>query len=215
MKRLTLAVLVMVLWLASCSAPQPTPVPEASPRPVESADNGMPIPDADGPAPTEMVAVPEGKIPAASFESQTYINEEVGFALDYPTGWTVTESMTGDRGSQTLLLSAPGIADLAELPEGATRVAVTVYEWDPRNDLAAFVDSRKTAWDASGFTVLEENDLVLDLGLAAKGFMIQTMDGKQAPFLFAAVGDRYVSISGEGDLALVKEIALRLRPVSP
>jgi hypothetical protein len=87
-----------------------------------------------------MVVVPEGKIPAPSFESQTYLNETVGFALDYPAGWTVTESVVGDRGSQTLLLSAPEIADLAELPEGATRVSVTVYEWDPKNDLAAFIE---------------------------------------------------------------------------
>jgi hypothetical protein len=28
------------------------------------------------------------------------------------------------------------------------------------------------------------------------------------------VGDQYVSISGEGDMALVKEITSRLRPVS-
>ena len=209
MKRLTLAVLVMVLWLASCSAPEPTPVP------VDSVDSGMPVPSTgNGPIPTEMVVVPEGKIPAASFESQTYINETVGFALDYPSDWTVVESVLGERGSQALLLSAPEIADLAVLPEGATRVAVVVYQWDPKNDLAAFVEVRKVAWDASGFTILEEEDLVLDLGLSARQFVVQTPDGLNALFLFVAVGNQYVSISGEGDLALVKEIALRLRPIS-
>ena len=209
MKRLTLAVLVMVLWLASCYAPEPTPAP------VDSVDSDMPVPqEGNGPVPTEMVVVPEGKIPAASFESQTYINETVGFALDYPSDWTVVESVLGERGSQALLLSAPEIADLAVLPEGATRVAVVVYQWDPKNDLAAFVEVRKVAWDASGFTILEEEDLVLDLGLSARQFVVQTPDGLNVLFLFAAVGNQYVSISGEGDMALVKEIAARLRPIS-
>jgi hypothetical protein len=126
----------------------------------------------------------------------------------------VTESVLGDRGSQTMFLSAPGIADLAELPAGETRLTVMVNQWDPKNDLAAFVDMRKTAWDASGFTIVEEEDMVLDLGLAAKQFVVQTPEGKQALFLFAALGEQYLSISGEGDLALVKEIALRLRPIS-
>jgi len=215
MKRIALAVLVLVLWLASCSAPEPTPAPEATSAPESVESSGMPIiPVGSEPAATEMIVVPEGKIPAASFESQTYVDETVGFALDYPANWTATESMVGDRGSQTLLLSTPEIAELAELPAGATRVSVTVYQWEPKNDLAAFVEVRKTAWDASGFTILEEEEPVLDLGLAAKQFVVQTPDGKQVLFLFAAVGDQYLSIGGEGDLDLVKEIAGRLRPIS-
>jgi len=205
MKRLAFAVLVLVLWLASCSAPEPTPAPVDSSMPVPSVGNE--------PVATEMIVVPEGKLPATSFESQTYLNETVGFALDYPAGWTVTESMVGDRGSQILSLSSPDVADLAELPEGATRVSAVIYQWDLKNDLTAFVESRKTAWDASGFTIVEENDLVLDLGLSAKQFLIQTPEST-ALFLFAAVGDQYLSISGEGDMALVREIALRLRPIS-
>lgn len=213
MKRLTLAVLVMVLWLASCSAPGQTPAPEATSAPVESVDSGMPVPSME-PAATEMIAAPQGKIPAASFESQTYVDETTGFALDYPANWAATQSTVGDRGSQTVLLSNPELADAAELPAGETRVTVTVNQWDPKNDLAAYVDTRKTAWDASGFTIVEEEEPVLDLGLAANQFVIQTADGKQVLFLFAAVGDQYVSISGEGDMALVKEIAARLRPIS-
>lgn len=50
------------------------------------------------------------------------------------------------------------------MPEGATRVAVVINQWDPKNDLAAFVDVRKTAWESSGFTILDEEPLTLDLG---------------------------------------------------
>lgn len=165
---------------------------------------------------TEPVSTPNaaGKMPAPSFESQTYINEAVGFALDYPAGWTVQESVIGDRGSQTLLLSAPEIAELATLPAGATRVAVNVNQWDPQNDLAAYVENRKTAWEASGFSILTEESLTLDLGLSAIRVTVQSPEGVPVEFLFAAIRDQYVTISGEGDLELVKEIMRYLRPIS-
>lgn len=168
----------------------------------------MPVP---GAAVTE--AVVQGKIPAASFASQTYVNESVGFALDYPSHWVIKESIVGDRGSQYLFLSKPEIVDLPEVPAGETRVAVNVYQWDPKNDLAAFVESRKTGWEASGFTIVAQEPLTLDLGLAAVKFTVQTSDGLTVPFLFAAINDQYVSISGEGDLTLVAEIMQRLRPI--
>jgi len=204
MKRTTLILFILALSLAACAAPAtetPAPVP---------VENNMPVP---GVAVTEMVVEPQGKLPAPSFESQTYIDESVGFALDYPAQWTVKETMTGDRGSQSVLLSSPEIADLAVLPEGETRVAVTVQQWDPKNDLAAFIEVRKTAWDASGFTILDEEPLTLDLGLAAVRYSIQSPDGFASLIMFAAVGDQYLSISGEGDLALVEEIMRYLRPV--
>ena len=204
MKRTTLILFILALSLAACAAPA-----TETPAPV-LVENNMPVP---GVAVTEMVVEPQGKLPAPSFESQTYIDESVGFALDYPAQWTVKETMTGDRGSQSVLLSSPEIADLAVLPEGETRVAVTVQQWDPKNDLAAFIEVRKTAWDASGFTILDEEPLTLDLGLAAVRYSIQSPDGFASLIMFAAVGDQYLSISGEGDLALVEEIMRYLRPV--
>ena len=204
MKRISLTLLLLAVTFAACAAPA-TPTSEPVPVPEQ---NNMPVP---GAAVTETVV--HGKIPAASFDSQTYINEKVGFALDYPSQWVIKESIVGDRGSQYLLLSKPEIADLPEVPAGETRVAVNVYQWDPKNDLAAFVESRKTGWEASGFTIVTEEPLTLDLGLAAIKFTVQTSDGLTVPFLFAAINDQYLSISGEGDLALVAEIMQRLRPI--
>ena len=198
MKRITIALFVLALSLAACAAPAPE-TPATLP-----AEN---LPSATEP-------VPQGKLSAPPFESQTYINEEVGFALDYPAQWTLKESTVGDRGSETLLLSKPEIADLATLPTGETRVAVTVYQWDPQNDLAAFVATRKSAWEASGFTILDEEPLTLDLGLSAVRFTVQSPDGLTSLFQFAAIGDQYLSISGEGDLTLVQAIMRYLRPIS-
>ena len=209
MKQIILILFVLALSLTACASPvTATPVPDATSAPVE---NNMPVP---GVSVTEAVVEPQGKLPAPSFESQTYIDETAGFVLDYPAQWTVKETMQGDRGSQSVLLSNPAIADLAALPDGETRVAVTVYQWDPKNDLAAFVDVRKTAWDASGFTILDEEPLTLDLGLSAVRFTVQTPDGLTSVIQFAAIGDQYLSISGEGDLALAQEIMDYLRPIS-
>jgi hypothetical protein len=162
---------------------------------------------------TEVVVEPQGKLPAPSFESQTYFDEVTGFALDYPATWTVTQTMAGERGSQSVLLSSPAIADLAVLPDGETRVSIDVNQWDPKNDLAAFVDMRKTAWDASGFIILSEERLTLDLGLDAVRVTVQTPEGVTVLFQFAAIRDQYLTISGEGDLSLVTEIMTYLRPI--
>ena len=153
------------------------------------------------------------KLLAASFEAETYINEEFGFALDYPAGWTVNESITDDR-PQIQFLSSPEIAESGDLPEGASRVIVVIYDWEPKNDLPAFIANWKTAWESSGFTIVEEQPLVLDLGLNAVQFTIKTPDSS-AVVLITTLGDKYMILSGEGDLELAKEIVQRLRPISP
>jgi hypothetical protein len=169
------------------------------------------VPSETAPAPTE--AAPNPKLPAASFEVQPYVNEAAGFALDIPAGWTINEPVIGPRGMEIQFLSSPELVEAATLPEGATRVNATMYQWEPKNDLDAFVGIQKSAWEASGFTVLEEKQLVLELGLPAVRFTVQTPES-QAIFLIAALGDQYLVLSGEGDLKLVKEIVGRLRPIS-
>lgn len=153
------------------------------------------------------------KLPVAPFDAQIYVNEAAGFALDYPAGWTVQEMVVGPRGTQVQFLSAPELVDMSTLPEGETRVSATLYQWDPKNDLAAYVANMKTAWEASGFIILEEEELVLELGLPAVQFTVQTPE-TQSIFLITALEDQYLVLSGEGDLELVKEIVQRVRPFS-
>lgn len=211
MKRIFLVLPVFMILLAACGAPTAaaTPVPTETEVVVVSTNTeSAPVPTD---APTE--AVPSAKLPAASFDAQTYIDEKFGFAFEYPSGWTVTEPTGGERGTQVQFLSSPDIANAATLPEGATRLSATVYNWDPKNDLTAYVAHRKTAWDASGFTILEEQSRTLELGLPAVQFTIQTSEATSV-FLFAPIGDRYLELSGEGDLDLVKEMVQRVRPVT-
>ena len=207
MKRMILVLLLTIFVLAACVVPPA----ETMPAPVESTSPALPASTETVPAPTE--SRPDPKLPAASFESQPYINEAAGFALDIPLGWTVKEVAVGPRGTQLQFLSAPELADMATLPEGAARVNATIYQWDPRNDLAAFVANQKTAWDASGFAILEEEEMVLELGLPAVQLVVQTPEANVV-FLIAALGDQYLVLSGEGNLELVKEIVGRVRPIS-
>ena len=206
MKRITILLTLMML-VTACS-PATTSVPTDSvPVPASTDEQAA----ASTSAPTEAPVNP--KLPAPSFESETYVNEEAGFALDYPAGWTVNESVVGDRGSQVQFLSSPEIAEAAVLPEGASRISAVIYQWDPKNDLPAYIANWKTAWESSGFTVVEEQPLVLDLGLDAVQFTLKTPDSS-AVVLITALGDRYLVLSGEGDLELAKEIVQRLRPIS-
>ena len=209
MKRATFIVFVLVLWLATCRAPEPNMI-----EPIESVPTQTSIPATDTalpPTPTEE-PVPQGKLPAPPFPAKLYVSK-AGFALDYPDGWTVSETVLGPRGTQIQFLSKPELADAVVIPEGETRVNATIYQWDPKNDLAAYVEHRKTAWEASGFTILEEQPLTLEMGLPAVLFTVQTPD-TQTVLLLTALQDSYLEISGEGDLELVKTIAQRLRPIS-
>ena len=205
MNRISMILTFMLLAAACAPAVTSTPVDGVV---VPATATGEPM---ASPVPTDAPANP--KLPAASFESETYINEEVGFALDYPAGWTVNESVVGDRGSQIQFVSSPEIAQSAVMPEGESRVTAVLYDWDPKNDLPAYIAHWKTAWDSSGFTVVEELPLVLDLGLNAVQFTIKTPDSS-AVVLVTALGDKYMVLSGEGNLELAKEIVRRLRPVS-
>jgi hypothetical protein len=199
------------MLLATCSAPEPMPAPVETDLPALPTASPQPTNTQLPPTPTE--AAPRSKLPVASFESQSYLNEAAGFALDYPTGWTVNEVVTGPRGTQVQFLSLPEIAEMATVPEGATRVNATIYQWDPKNDLDAFVANQKRAREASGFTIVEEEELVLELGLRAIHFTVQTPEANVV-FLVTALGDQYLVLSGEGNLELVEEIIQRLRPIS-
>lgn len=206
MKRLILGLSLMIAILSACSG-QPAPVETELPSPFPATE---PVPASTEVVPTEAAT---GKLPAASFEAETYLNEEAGFALEYPAGWTVQEMVVGPRGTQVQFLSAPDLADAETLPEGATRVSATLYDWEPRNNLPAYVANMKTAWEASGFSVLSEEERILELGLPAVQFTLQTPE-VQAVYLIAALGDRYLVLSGEGNLDLAKEMIGRVRPIS-
>ena len=210
MRVFSFAVLLLVLWLATCSGPQPkAPAPTAVPTQTAIPATATAVP----PTPTE-TAAPAGKLPGAPFDAQTYINEDAGFAIDYPTGWTVNEMVIGPRGTQIRFLSKPELADAATIPASETRFGATIYLWDPNGDLAAFTEHIKEAQTVSGSTILDEQELTLEQGLPAVQFTTQTPDDQQVVFLITVLHDKYLVLTGEGNLDLAKQMMLRLRPIT-
>ena len=168
--------------------------------------------------PTPYVAVPSPTptlAPTAvplSFKASTYTDEAEGFELDYPSNWTATPSIQiGSRGASAQLFS-PGTTAETMLP-GGSRVSVTVYLWDPKGDLASYATHRREAWDASGSTVLKESSGDLMDGRKYKSYVVESAQKEQTFFLFTTLGEKYLEIAGDGDLALIEEIAHTMRPL--
>jgi hypothetical protein len=62
--------------------------------------------------------------------------------------------------------------------------------------------------------ILSEAELTLVDGRRAVQFEIEELGGWQKYVLFTKVGDRYLQLSGTGDLNLLAEIAQTLRPLA-
>jgi hypothetical protein len=194
-----IALLFCAGLLASCAS-QPRIDGEIPPTaPLE-------IPTATA-APSETPAIPE-----LSFTAATYRDEANGFKLDYPSDWSLSpNTQIGSRGSQAQLFSPGATAEY--LPDGASRIGITVYLWDPKNDLVAYVDHRKFAWESGTQTIESQQQGELAGGRNEFDFIVRGADGTRAFFLFTTLGERYLEVSGEGDLALIREVALTLRPL--
>lgn len=192
--------LVLFLLLAACASPIPaapeTPMPE-TPAPPAATAPATAVPSTTEPAPAE-TAGPQA--PALSFDPATYRDEAAGFEFEYPASWSLTPGEQGERAAVFQLTF-----------EGAPRLTVTLQRWDPRGDLPAFVAKRQQAWSASGFTVVSEEPVVLTSGQPAAHFVIETSAGDRALHFFTILGERYLELSGEGELELLAEITGTVR----
>lgn len=185
---------------------------------------GAPATDTPAPAATEAVVTeveteaeaageatlePGEENATLSFVPATYSDESAGVTLEYPADWSLDpSSVVGVRGAQALLASPGSSAET--IADGGTRVSIMTYIWDPKNDLDAWVAQRKTAWDASGFTLAREEEWTLADGRAAKVFVVQAPDSESITLLTTA-GEDYLQVTGEGDLALAEEILRTVR----
>jgi hypothetical protein len=194
-KCLASIILVSSVFAAACAAPVPTS------RPPESTSSPVPtLPPATAPV-------------APAFESLTYRDEVNGFELDYPSDWTIDSNVqSGSRGSQIQLFSPGTTAET--LAEGGSRLSLTIYEWDPKHDLAAYIAQRRSAWAASGFKVMDGSVRQLVDGRPASDFFIEAPDGVLAYFLLTTNGDQYLQLAGEGNLQLLEAIGRTLRPLN-
>jgi hypothetical protein len=178
------ALLIPVLLLAACSAPAAEPTA------------ALDLPTAQVLV-TETVAVAT----ALPFEAAVYRDAEAGFELQYPAAWFVIGGETQSRGSYVQIISwDAGPNGITEIPAGESVLQITIYQWDPTHDLDARVSMRRNNFVDSGSVILEEEQLSLG-GQPAVRFLLQATDGSQALFLILELGDRYLELSGSGDIA--------------
>ena len=205
---LAAAACLLTLGLAGCKLRGQSSVEPTGPASSAAASA---TPTAEPPPAAEPSSTPA---PAPSFEAVTYRDATNGFELDHPASWLVGPSEQQSRGGITAFTSWQRPTDVFpdETPPGETRMDVTVQLWDPTGDLEAFLEQRHNAWDASGIEVTLEERWTLDDGRAAAAFVVEGSDGAPAYFFFTTTGDRYLVLSGSGDLDLLAEIAHSLRP---
>lgn len=97
-----------------------------------------------------------------------------------------------------------------EIPPGGTMVQVQVTQWEPL-DLGQYVAMRKAAWAAVPVPIVLEEEWTLAGGVKAVHLSLKSEKGVTF-ILLALINKRFLTISGEGDLELVAQIARTLRP---
>jgi hypothetical protein len=196
-------------WIAILAGLVAVSLPACAPA---GAPYTVVAPAAAGPTnPPGVVIATNAGLHGLSFKAKTYKDVANGFALDYPEDWTLVPTASlGPRAEQAQLLS-PG-TDVDTLAQGGSRVSITIYQWDPKNDLPRFVAQRKSAWVSSGSTIVTESEGKLLDGRQEMDFVVQTPENPPTFFLFATLGNRYLQVAGEGDLTLASQIAHTLRP---
>jgi hypothetical protein len=164
-------------------------------------------------APTSIPVATEAVLPTPTIEATSVLSyspkwyeDPIGkIAFQYPSDWSLEpEQVIGDRGSQTLILSQGSSAE--KVAPGGARIVLMHISWDPKNDLSARTTQRKTAWEASGFLILDESTRELEDGRAVIDLLMETPDKTQFLVVLTTIGDRYLEMSAQGDLDLCREI---------
>lgn len=163
-----------------------------------------PADDPATPEPTFTVQPPATPTPppaAFSFEPATYQDDTLGFELKYPAIWEVP--VLFEEQSRGTIMQAS--------MNGEVQMDIVTLRWDPVNDLPAFLEVREQAFDGSGFTILARDEIALAQDWHGVGYTIETSSGDRAYFFFTPVADRYLQLSGSGDIGLLAEIAASVR----
>ncbi|MDX1416749.1 MAG: hypothetical protein R3293_21285, partial [Candidatus Promineifilaceae bacterium] len=146
-------------------------------------------------------------IPLPSFEFETYRDEEAGFEFDYPAAWTVSNELHAEPHLRLRHMVAPA-------PDPSTmNVAVTL--WQPE-DLDGYVALREQEWQESGMKIQSRQDWRLgpDRRMRAYCYLLEAETSRTMYlYLIAENGERYIVLSGTGDLDLMIEMAWGMRPV--
>lgn len=200
---------LLVISISACAAPSPT----------QSIETLIP---SDTPSPTFEPTQPPVEVEASptnqdSPATATYTDNSAGFSLDYPAEWFIDDSVLAN--AEEAFAYTVGIAtwdlrnpttpegkDLNTLPEGATKIDVTVVKQPMTLEEAVVQQSQ----NESGSPILAREDVTLEGGLPA---VILDIDGFAGPTrtLITILNENVIYVSGYGNLEAFKTIALTLR----
>ena len=183
---------MLTLSLLACSPNEPGNDPAIDTVPASPSSESVP---------TIGVSEEPADDGAVSFTSTTYRDELHGFELEHPESWTVSDPPEQYSRGSIVQLTA----------EGEPVLDIAVQLWEPTNDLEAFIELRNQAWEGSGTKILSEDRLSIDENVEGARFVVRTASGEEAMFFYAAIGDRYLALSGAGDVALLSKIVETVR----
>lgn len=220
--RKALILFVTVLTIAGCA----TPAAPATPQVVATAPATAAASVTPAPSPTTtpgvtvtppVTATPTMTVGALPGDTTAYQDAIADFEINYPSTWTLQDASPqakqAGRGYYATMLSwSQNTPYAGEIPPGGTMVQVQVAQWEPL-DLNQYVAMRKAAWAAVPVPIVLEEEWTLAGGVKAVRLSLKSDKGMTF-ILLTLINKRFLTISGEGDLELVAQIARTLRPMS-
>jgi len=177
-----------------------------TPRPTDTA---RPTATRDVVVPT---AVPTPTAPADG-KSNTYQDDEIGFAFAYPAEWAPAyqEGQSRGRFIQFARAAFQPDPDAGGLPAEEIRMQVSLLGWEPTADLAAYLEVRRSALENSGAQILSEEHWTWGADVPGVTLIVQGIDGVESILSLTYVGDLYLTFSAGEDFQMVDEAARSLR----
>lgn len=214
MRKLVLLLAVVGLILVGCNASPGAGEEERVGTSVSETLAAIPTPT---PLPTPTTPQPT-RVPASTTEleielTRTYQDEDLGYAFDYPDSWTVAHQEGQSRGMfiQFAREDFPTDPDSGGVPPEEILLQFTVLNWEPEQDLDAFMEVRRTAWESSGAEVISEEWWTWGGETPAVTVVVEGIDKEQSLSAFTYTGDRYLAFSGTGQFSVLEAIARTLR----
>lgn len=232
--RLVFPLLVMVaLSVAACgerpAQPAATPATLAPAEPTATAttpaeaESPLPTPTTAGdaesplPAPTETVSATATVTATTGLDMTTLRDEYAGFAIDYPTGWTVLEPPLEVREDaiiysitlQSWPLEEPGTQGI---PEGGSKMDISVSKSAAATLEAALAAYRTELTQTElPVEVVSEEPRELADGLSGAAFEIKNAQGDVFHNFVTAINGHRVLLSSLGDRAIFDAMVQTLR----
>ncbi len=220
-KRWQLVFPIFLLVLAAgglCGCRMPAADQESAPLAEEqsgpNAENAVAVPleqktiqRATQPEVDETAKVLPSETPEAAEDNDldaTYHDPELEFSFDYPGEWERGYEERGVRGGFFTFIDP-------ERSPAEILAQVTLYRWDPIQDLEAYQQQRRTAWESSQADILEKEDWTWGDGVPGKTFQLESLEGEIVDVYLTFIGDYYLEFTTTSEFDTLAAVVSTLR----